>query len=59
MKTETTKPKAFILKAKSGKWSWELHIDGDLHQVQDMTTSLVIHHDGSQTSVYQEGRQKP
>ena len=32
MKTETPQPQAFILKAKSGHWSWELHIDGELHQ---------------------------
>ena len=32
MKTETNKPQAFILKARSGQWSWELHIDGKLHQ---------------------------
>jgi len=32
MQTETTQPQAFILKAKSGQWSWELHIDGELHQ---------------------------
>ena len=32
MKTETTQHQAFILKAKSGQWSWELHIDGELYQ---------------------------
>ena len=32
MKTETTQPKAFILKAQSGQWAWELNIDGELYQ---------------------------
>lgn len=32
MKTETTQPQGFILKTKTGQWSWELHIDGELHQ---------------------------
>ena len=30
--TEKTGPQGFILKAASGQWLWELHIDGELHQ---------------------------
>ena len=32
MKTKTAQPQAFILKAQSGQWAWELHIDGELYQ---------------------------
>lgn len=32
MTTKTAQYQAFILKTKAGQWSWELHIDGELHQ---------------------------
>ena len=32
MNTETTQLQAFILKTKSGQWTWELHIDRELYQ---------------------------